>query len=155
MRQIYYNSDITPKAVDEIKLLALYYDKINIVNDAVYTPKFGNSDGEFKFVGSEALQFIPESFYKDYKLLIDENIISTTRRDEKEEDGEYEELFSEKIGSLLKSNYDLIFPKHPTEKNGRIITEEVYEIMKHMVGFEWGKPVEADFVWWYYSLKLK
>lgn len=155
MRQIYYNSDITPKAVNEIKLLALYYDKINIVNDAVYTPKFGNSDGEFKFVGSEALQFIPESFYKDYKLLIDENIISTTRRNEKEEDGEYEELFSEKIGSLLKSNYDLIFPKHPTEKNGRIITEEVYEIMKHMVGFEWGKPVEADFVWWYYSLKLK
>lgn len=33
MREIYYNSDITPKAINEIKLLALYYDKINIVND--------------------------------------------------------------------------------------------------------------------------
>jgi hypothetical protein len=27
--------------------------------------------------------------------------------------------------------------------------------MKYMVGFEWGKPVEADFVWCYYAVKLK
>jgi hypothetical protein len=45
MREIYYNSDITPRSASEIKLLALYYDKINIVNDAVYTPKFVKKGG--------------------------------------------------------------------------------------------------------------
>jgi len=154
MREIYYNSDITPKAENEIKLLALYYDRINIVNDAVYSPKFNNTNGKFKFEGTEALQFIPESFYMQYKLLLDENILTTTKRNNEEED-EYEKLFAAKISNLINSNYDLIFPKHPTEQDGRIITEEVYSIMKYMLGFEWGKPVEENFVWWYYSLKLK
>jgi hypothetical protein len=53
MREIYYNSDITPKATNEIKLLALYYDKINIVNDAVYSPKFETANGNFEFAGVE------------------------------------------------------------------------------------------------------
>lgn len=154
MREIYYNSDITPRAENEIKLLALYYDKINVVNDAVYSPKFDNADGKFKFVGSEKLQFIPESFYTDYKLLFDENIITTTKRNENEKD-EYGNLFATQISNLVNYNYDLIFPKHPTEQDGRIITEEVYNIMKYMLGFEWGKPVETNFVWWYYSFKLK
>lgn len=154
MREIYYNSDITPKATNEIKLLALYYDKINIVNDAVYSPRFDTSDGEFKFAGTDALQFIPKSFRSDYRLLIDENLISITERDEDQEN-EYQKMFAGKISALLNSSHDLIFPKHPTEKDGKIITEEVYDIMKHMLGFDWGKPVETDFIWWYYSFKLK
>jgi len=72
MREIYFNSDITPKSINEIKLLALYYDKINVVNDTVYAPKFDTIDGEFKFTGVEDLQFIPKSFSDDYKILIDE-----------------------------------------------------------------------------------
>jgi len=62
MRKIFYNSDITPKSVGEIKLLTLYYDEINIVNDAVYTPKFSEPDGKFEFSGVEDLQFIPPKF---------------------------------------------------------------------------------------------
>jgi len=154
MREIYYNSDITPKAINEIKLLALYYDKINIVNDVVYSPKFEKLNGQFQFAGTEDLQFIPKSFRTDYKLLLDENLITITKREENQED-EYERLFAKKISSLLNSNHDIIFPNHPTEKDGKIITEEVYDIMKHMVGFEWGKPVEANFIWWYYAFKLK
>ncbi|WP_254561342.1 hypothetical protein [Dyadobacter diqingensis] len=154
MREIYFNSDITPKATNEIKLLALYYDKINIVNDAVYSPKFENINGEFKYTGIDDLQFIPKSFETDYKMLIDENLISITRRNENEED-EYEKMFSEKISTLVNGNFDLIFPNHPTEDNSKIITEEVYDIMKHMLGFDWGKPVERDYIWWYYAFKLK
>jgi len=154
MREIYYNSDITPKALNEIKLLALYYDKINIVNDAVYSPKFQTVNGKFEFAGTEDLQFIPKSFSTDYKFLLDEKLLSITKRDEKDED-EYEKMFSKKISRILNSSHDLIFPKHPTEKNGKIITEEVYDIMKYMVDFEWGKPVEDDFIWWYYAFKLK
>jgi hypothetical protein len=154
MREIYYNSDITPKAENEIKLLALYYDKINIVNDAVYTPKFKQVDGKFEFEGSESLEFIPKSFTTDYKLLIDENLIAITKRNENEED-EYEKLFASKISKIVNSNHDLIFPNHPTEKNSGIITEEVYDIMKHMFDFEWGKPVETNLVWYYYAFKLK
>lgn len=154
MREIYYNSDITPKATNEIKLLSLYYEKINIVNDAVYSPKFDQSNGQFNFVGVEDLQFIPKTFMTEYKLLIDENLISITKRDENQED-EYENKFANKISNLLNANLDLIFPNHPTKKNYKIITEEVYDIMKHMLGFEWGKPVERDFIWWYYAFKLK
>lgn len=154
MREIYYNSDITPKASNELKLLSLYYDKINIVNDAVYSPKFETINGQFQFAGVEDLQFIPKSFTTEYKLLIDENIISITKKDENNED-EYEKKFSEKISKLLYRNTDLIFPRHPTEKDGRIITEEVYDIMKYMLDFEMGKPIERDFIWWYYSFKLK
>jgi|GEM_PF-1106430 len=154
MREIYYNSDITPKAHNEIKLLTLYYDKIHVVNDAVYTPTFKTVNGEFEFAGSQALEFISKTFRGEYKLLIEENIIEITKRDEGQED-EYEKRFSKKISDLVNSNYGLIFPDHPTEKNGKIITEEVYDIMKNMVDFEWGKPVEDNFVWWYYVFKVK
>lgn len=154
MREIYYNSDITPKADNEIKLLALYYDKIHVVNDAVYAPKFSKENGKFEFAGTETLEFISKTFRNDYKLLIDENIIEITKREEDKE-GEYEKKFSGKISNLVNSNHDLIFPNHPTEKDRKIITEEVYDIMKSMVDFEWGKPVENNFIWWYYAFKTK
>lgn len=133
MREIYFNSDITPKSVNEIKLLALYYDKINIVNDEVYSPKFETINGNFKFTGTENIQFIPETFRTDYKVLIDENLISIT---EKNINLENENLFANEISKILDANHDFIFPRHPIEKNGRIITEEVYSVMKNMWGFE-------------------
>ncbi|WP_277014905.1 hypothetical protein [Flavobacterium lindanitolerans] len=154
MREIYYNSDITPKSANEIKLLALYYDKINIVNDAVYAPKFSRANGTFEFDGVGDFQFIPKTFTTDYKVLIDENLISITERNEKKED-EFEKVLASKISEIVNSNQDLIFPNHPTEKDGKIITEEVYDIMKYMWDFDWGKPVETNLIWWYYSLKLK
>ncbi|TXJ27736.1 MAG: hypothetical protein E6Q24_07865 [Chitinophagaceae bacterium] len=154
MREIYYNSDITPEAANEIKLLALYYDKIHIVNDAVYTPKFESIDKKLQFAGVEDLQFIPKSFVQDYKILIDENIIAITKRDDNQ-DSEFDKRFTTQISKLINSNYNLIFPDHPTEKDGKIITKEVYDVMKYMLDFEWGKPVETDFVWWYYAFKLK
>ncbi|MFT3823413.1 MAG: hypothetical protein QM731_05810 [Chitinophagaceae bacterium] len=154
MREIYYNSDITPKAINEIKLLALYYDRINIVNDAVYSPKFDMVDGEFKFTGTDTLQFIPNSFTSDYKLLINEGLISITQKKE-EQENEYEKKLTRKISDLVNSHQDLIFPSHPKENNGKIITEEVYDIMKYMLDFEWNKPIETDFIWWYYAFKLK
>jgi hypothetical protein len=153
MREIYYNSDITPKVANEIKLLALYYDKINIVNDAVYSPTFKTTNGKFEFAGTEELQFIPKSFRTDYKLLIDENILTITTRED--DDSKYEKLFTKKLSQELGSSFNYIFPQHPTKKDTKIITEEVYDVMKYMVDFEWGKPIEADFVRWYYSLKLK
>ncbi|MNQ60221.1 hypothetical protein D3C85_744930 [compost metagenome] len=152
MREIYFNSDITPKSINEIKLLALYYDKINIVNDEVYSPKFDTLDGEFKFTEVEDLQFIPNTFRTDYKLLIDENLIAITEKNRKLEN---ENLFASEISKIVNANHDFIFPKHPTQKDGRIITEEVYDVMKNMWGFEWGKPIERNLIWWYYSIKLQ
>ncbi|KQO25835.1 hypothetical protein ASF10_23670 [Flavobacterium sp. Leaf82] len=152
MREIYFNSDITPKSINEIKLLALYYDKINIVNDEVYSPKFDTLDGDFKFTEVEDLQFIPNTFRTDYKLLIDENLIAITEKNRKLEN---ENLFASEISKIVNANHDFIFPKHPTQKDGRIITEEVYDVMKNMWGFEWGKPIERNLIWWYYSIKLQ
>jgi len=154
MREIYYNSDITPKSTNEIKLLALYYDKVHIVNDAVYYPKFDKNNGKIQFAGVGDNQFIPKTFTSDFKLLIDEKLIAITKRDENA-DEPYEKRISQKISEILNENEDLIFPKHPTESDGRIITEEVYEVMKYMFDFEWGRPFDSGMMWWYYSFKLK
>jgi len=102
MREIYYNSGITPKAANEIKLLALYYDKINIVNDAVYSPKFAKLNGQFQFAETEELQFIPKSFRTDYKLLINENLIEITKKGE-EKENEYDKRFTKKINDIVNS----------------------------------------------------
>lgn len=154
MREIYYNSDITQKATEEIKLLSLYYVRINIVNDIVYSPKFETVDGNFQFSGVEDLQFIPESFESEFRLLIDENLIKITEKKD-DEKIEFETKFSKKISAIVNSNHDLIFPRHPNEENTRIITEEVYDIMHNMLGYTWQKPVETNFIWWYYAFKLK
>jgi hypothetical protein len=78
-------------------------------------------------VGVEGFEFIPQSFTTEYKLLIDENLISITKRDESVED-EYEKGFANKISELINRSRGLIFPKHPTKKDVFIVTEEVYEI---------------------------
>lgn len=154
MREIYYNSDITRKSAGEIKLLALYYDKINIVNDAVYAPKFGKKGEKIEFEEVEDMQFIPKSFREDYKLLIDHGMLNITKRDEAEAD-EYDGLFSKSINTLVNNEDDYIYPFHPTEPGAKIITEEIYEILKHMLGFKWGDPIPSMYVWYYYAFKLK
>ncbi len=154
MREIYYNSDITPKVTNEIKLLALYYDKINIVSDVFYSPKFETIDGDFKFTGTEDFPFIPKTFRDDYKLLIDEGLMSITKRDE-DADDIYHNRFSSKISEVINASDDFIFPLHPEKPKNKIITEEVYDMMSSILGFEWGKPLELNFVWRYYALKLQ
>lgn len=151
MREVYYNSDLTDKSINEIKILSLYYDKIHIINDSVYSPKFEVINNEFKSTGINEFELIPKTFSLDYKVLIDENIISIQNKDEKNNDN----LFATEISKIVNSKFNLIFPNHPTEKDSKIITKEVYEIMKNMWGFEWGKPVESNLIWWYYSLKLQ
>ena len=149
MREIYYNSDITPSAVNEIKLLALYYDKIHIINDAVYSPKFEMVNNKMQFTGSEKIEFIPKSFNNDYKILIQEGLISITEKKTDDED-----KFASRISEIVNHNHNIIYPDHPTEKDGKIITEEVYNVMKYMFDFDWGKPVETNLMWWYYAFKL-
>lgn len=154
MREIYYNSDITPKVANEIKLLTLYYDRINIVSDVFYSPKFEKVNGEVKFTGAEDFPFIPRTFRDEYKLLIDEGLMAITKRDE-DNDDIYHTKFSSKISEVVNASDDFIFPLHPEKPDGKIITEEVYDMMNSIFGFEWGKPIELNFVWRYYALKLQ
>jgi len=100
MREIYCNSDITPKAADEIKPLTPYYDKITIVSDVVYSPVFEMSNGNFRSSGVEEIHFIPKTFRNEYKMLLDEGIMSITKRDEQAADP-YEQLFAGKINKIL------------------------------------------------------
>jgi hypothetical protein len=154
MREVYYNSDVTPKADNEIKLLLLYYDKINIVSDAIYSPKFRQSEGKVEFDGVETIEFISQTFRSDYKLLIDENLIAITSTKESEEDM-YVKLFNDRMREVLKAKEDFIFPWHPEKKGTKVITEEVYYVMRHVFGYEYGQPVDTGFIWHYYSYKLK
>jgi hypothetical protein len=153
MREIYYNSDITPKVANEIKLLALYYDKINIVDDLVISGKLEKIDSKFQNVGSQDFPFIPKSFKLDYKLLIDEGLISI---DNEWGSGrnDYKDALQQKASEMIYYSYDIIFPKHP-QTNIPEVTEEVYNIIKHIVDFEWGQSIPEDFLFWYYSVKLR
>lgn len=154
MREIYYNSDITPSAANEIKLLTLYYDKITIVSDVVYSPTFKTTDGKFEFDRVEDIHFIPKTFRDEYKMLLDEGIMAITKRDEQAADP-HEELFAGKISKVLYEQDEFMFPLHPEKPDGKIITKEMYDMMHHVFGFNFGDPIELHFVRAYYSYKLK
>jgi hypothetical protein len=154
MREIHYNSNFTPKVDNEVKLLALYYDKIHVANDAVWTPTFKLANGKFEFDKSIASEFISKTFRNDYKLLIEEGIIEIAKHTGNHSK-EFEQRFSTKVNDLISSHQVLIFPNQPTDTEARIITEEVYDIMKNMVDYEWGKPVEVNFIGFYYASKIK
>lgn len=147
MREIYFNSVISSKTVEEIKLLTLYYDKINVVNDCIYTIGFDKEQGKAIAVD---LPFIPESFNSEYGVLIDEGLLSVTKRDETIKN----DPFAKEISKLVNSKEDYIFPFHKSEADTKIITEEVYTIMSTLLNFSTGQPVNKDFIWWYYAFKL-
>lgn len=147
MREIYYNSVISSKTAEEIKLLTLYYDKINIVNDCIYTIGY---DKEQSKVITVDLPFIPESFNSEYGVLIEEGILSITKRDETIKG----DPFAKEISKLVNSKEDYIFPFHETESDTRMITEEVYTIMSTLLNFSPDQPINKEFIWWYYAFKL-
>lgn len=147
MREIYFNSDINDRTADELKLLTLYYDKVNVVNDCIYTIE---SDKEKNEIVTKDIPFIPESFSNDYNLLINEGILSVTKRDETIKDDQ----FAKEISKIVNSNHDYIFPIHPKNSDTIVITEEVYSIMNNLLNLSPGQPINKDVIWWYYSFKL-
>lgn len=147
MREIYLNSNITPKTVDEIKVLALYYDKIHVVNDCIY--RVGYDDRKNELIRVD-LDFIPDTFKDDYHVLLEEGVLSITDGDEIKN----KDRFSKEISEIVNSNEDFIFPIDKDKPNTRIITEEVYDIINSLNKYSPDKGFDKQFVWWYYAFKL-
>ncbi len=147
MREIFYNSVISDKTIDEIKLLTLYYDKVNVVNDSIYTIGFDKVSGEPIVID---LPFLPENFNIEYGLLIDEGILSTTKRDETIKN----DIFAQDISKLVNSKEDYIFPFINSNKDTREITSEVFTILKSLLKYKPGEKINKEFIWWYYAFKL-
>lgn len=147
MNHIYLNSVITPKSSDEIKTLLLYYDKISIVNDRVYTPDYDKKQD--KIIIRE-IQFLPPSFEGKYKMLIDEHILDIVQREDDEKDKDFDSKYASSISELINSKRDFLFPKKGEKI---IVTDEIRDIVQYT--FSEYKKIPLELTWWYYAFKLK
>lgn len=77
MDHIYLNSVITQETINEIKFLSLYYDKISIVHDIVYTIELNPKTNEPYVKG---IPFLPSNFEHDYKYLLEEGVLEIIKR---------------------------------------------------------------------------
>lgn len=147
MNHIYLNSVVTQKTIEEIKFLVLYYDKISVINDAVYTIAM-NFDTKEPFV--KPIKFLPETFEDEYKFLIDAGILEVVTRVEDEKDNEFDAKYSKSISDFINGKRDFIFPK---TKNGIRISDEVKDIITYTFNKQQKTPI--DLIWWFYAFKLK
>lgn len=149
MKEIYFNGNINTETLNEIKYLSLYYEKINVVNDAVYTIGYNEETDDFISIEHS---FIPESFYNDYDFLIQEKIIELTSLED--EHDEYEKIFPSRISSILNRNKEYIFPNSSSE-GPPIITKEIRTVFDCLAEKNSSQAISIEKIWWYYALKLK
>ena len=147
MNHIFLNSVISQKSIEEIKFLALYYDKISVVNDAIYTIAL-NLETKEPYV--KPIKFLPETFEDDYKILIDAGLLEIVNRVEDEKDKEFDSKYAKSISEFLNGKRDFIFPK---TKNGIGVSDEIKDIITYTFNKQEKTPL--DLIWWFYAFKLK
>lgn len=147
MEHIYLNSVVTENTVNEIKFLSLYYDKVYIINDVIYTIGKNPQTNE---IGPIDIHFLPSSFKEDYRLLLDEGVIEIVNRKEDEEDRKFDSIYARSISNLINEKFDYIFPK---DGDDILLTNEVKDIVKYT--FNNKGHISLDLIWWFYAFKLK
>lgn len=147
MKHIFLNSVITPKTVNEIKFLSLYYDKISVINDAIYTIDINHQTKE---PSVRKIPFLPEDFETDYRYLLDDGVLEIVNRDENAEDENFDSVYAKSISELVNKKWDYLFPK---KDNNIILSNEVKDIVLYT--FRKEKKVPLELLWWFYSFKLK
>lgn len=147
MNSIYLNSVVTSETINEIKFLTLYYDKVSIINDAVYTigknPETGN-------ISTIPIHFLPDSFEEEYGYLIEEGVLEIVNRKEDEIDANFDSIYAKSISELVNDKFDYLFPM---EEGNIIISKEIEDVVKYT--FNKNDKVPIDLIWWFYAFKLK
>lgn len=147
MDHIYLNSVITQETINEIKFLSLYYDKISIIHDIVYTIELNPNTNEPYVKG---IPFLPSNFEHDYKYLLEEGVLEIIKRKEGEEDDEFDSMYAKSISKLINDEWDYLFPK---DGDNIIISDEIKNIVQYT--FRDNKKVPLDLLWYFYAFKLK
>lgn len=147
MEHIYLNSVVTEKTVNEIKFLSLYYDKVSIINDVIYTIGKNPDSNEICPID---IPFLPSSFENEYKLLLDEGVLEIVKRKEDEEDRKFDSIYAKSISDLVNDKFSYIFPN---EGEDILLTNEIKDVVKYT--FNDKKQISLDLIWWYYAFKLK
>lgn len=147
MEHIYLNSVVTNETVNEIKFLSLYYDKVSIINDVLYTI---SKDPKTNEVGPVNIQFLPSTFEEDYKYLLDEGVLEIVKRNEDAEDAKFDSIYARSISTVVNENFDYIFPKKGDDIK---LTDEITNVVKYTFADRERIPIEL--LWWYYAFKLK
>lgn len=153
MSEIFWHSDFTSNTERELKILTLYYDKINITNERVRSFHFNFDSAEF-ILPIES-DFIPKTFNRDYKLLIDEKILCIDNKTRSlEESSPYlNEIDKSGIMKALKINENLIVSGHSDGRD--TLTEEAFSVLKNQINYEPGRTLISPFIWTYYGMKLQ
>ena len=147
MDHIYLNSVITQETINEIKFLSLYYDKISIIHDIVYTIELNPKTNEPYVKG---IPFLPSNFEHDYKYLLEEGVLEIIKRKEGKEDDEFDSMYAKSISKLINDEWDYLFPK---DGDNIIISDEIKNIVQYT--FRDNKKVPLDLLWYFYAFKLK
>lgn len=151
MSEIFWYSDLTSNTERELKILTLYYDKINITNERIRSFRFNFDSAEF-ILPIES-DFISSSFNTDYKLLIDENVICINHKSRSREEFSIlsNEMNESGIMKALKINEHLI-----ASNNGKgTLTKEAFNVLKNQINHERGTTLISPFIWTYYIMKLQ
>ena len=147
MDHIYLNSVITQETINEIKFLSLYYDKISIIHDIVYTIELNPETNTPDVKGSP---FLPSNFESDYKYLLEEGVLEIIKRKEGKEDDEFDSMYAESISKLVNDKWNYLFPKNG---DNIIISDEIKNVIQYTFGEN--KKVPLNFLWYFYAFKLK
>lgn len=147
MNNIYLNSVVTNETIDEIKFLTLYYDKVSVINDKIYTIAKDEITGN---IAPKDISFLPESFEEEYRYLIDEGVLEIVNRKEDESDTDFDLKYAKSISEFINNKFDYLFPMG---ENNIIISDEIKDIIKYT--FNKNSKIPLDLIWWFYAFKLK
>lgn len=161
-----YISNCTQNDIDEIKIAALYFDKIEIVDNVLYhvEPVPDNQQNEEKNIGviKAITEFVTDNYKKHIELLEEEGIVDIVSGENKSEDELWDSI-DKTTNGILSSELDIIFKETDIkfDKNGKKIggqlriSDEAKIIHNEFIGpLEIGSAVNLDFIVKYYSSLL-
>jgi hypothetical protein len=161
-----YISNCTQNDIDEIKVAALYFDKIDIVNNVLYKiePVPDSQQNAEKTIGviKEITEFVTDDYKKNIDVLLTEGIAEVFSEEDRSEDELWDSV-NKTTQNILSSELEIIFKetKIKTNKEGKKIssklslTDEAKSIHTEFVGpLKVGGTLDLNFLVKYYSSLL-
>jgi hypothetical protein len=161
-----YISNCTTNDIDEIKIASLYFDKIEVISNVLYSiePVPDDQQNEEKNIGviKGITHFVTEEYQKHIEVLINEDIVEIQSGENKSEDKLWNTI-DKTTENLLSSHPEFIFKESNIKKdvNGKTIsstlqlTNEARNIHYDFVGpLEIGSKLDIDFLYKYYGSLL-
>lgn len=172
MNKICFISPFTEDAVNTLKILALYFDEIKIMEDVLYSVEPEDKSKQLFGPGDIGIitgvtEFIDDEFKAGVKPLLDANILKVKEEDFIEQTIGEEEIqeITNNVRRLISQKPDLIIDESniKTGKTGRKISssfrfsdDEARKVHEKYIGeLQVGSTVNMGFVYEYYASLLR